>query len=421
VGKVNIANLRDGMILAENLVDTTGRCLLAQGAVIQDKHIHIMKSWGITEADVEGISREQAASGAMAEIDPELVKKCEDYITPFFRNSNQEHEVMQEIRRLSVIRLARDWSGNSNIQPFSTSIGGPKIPDRPPDEEARRPDEEIVPLQKLVNNSQLASFPEIYYRIDKALRDPKSSVSHLADTISADTSLSAKLLRLANSAFYGLPSKTDSVTRAVTLIGTKEISTLAMGVLAIRHFKNIPQELINMKAFWTHSVACGLFASILAQRKIGFSEEKFFIAGLLHDIGRLIMSMGLPQNMAYAVSQSRKRSTPLGEVEDEIFGFDHTKAAALLMQKWEFPITLENMVRFHYDPVGSSNPLESSIIHVADIMAIAFQFGHSGEVMVPPLNAKAWDALAISQSVIEPTLAQTERLVNETIKDFLHE
>jgi putative nucleotidyltransferase with HDIG domain len=414
VGKVNIAGLRDGMILAENLVDTTGRCLLAQGSVIQDRHIHIMKSWGITEADVEGISHEQAVSSAMVEIDPELVKKCADYMEPFFRHSNKEHEVMQEIRRLSILRLARDRSGPPGIREFCPDLENI-------DTRETLPDEEIVPLLRLVINCRLASFPDIYYRIDKVLKDPMSSVSHLADTISTDPSLSATLLRLANSAFYALPSKTESVIRAVTLIGTKEISTLAMGILATRFFRDIPQNLINMKNFWAHSVACGLFASILAQHKIGFSEEKFFIAGLLHDIGRLIMAMGLPKNMAYAVGQSRRRSIPLNEIEEEVFGFNHTKVAALLMQKWEFPITLENMVRFHHDPAGSPNPLESSIIHVADIMAIAFQFGHSGEVIVPPLNAKAWEALAISQSVIEPTLAQTERLVNETVRDFLYE
>jgi len=414
MGKVNIANLREGMVLADNLVDTTGRCLLTQGSVIQMRHIHIMKSWGITEADVEGVDQEQAASSAMAEIDPELIKKCEDYIAPFFSRSNQEHEVMQEIKRQSVLRLARKWPGNSGLFENSADSDSTGASDGPPDEKT-------VPVQKLVDSSQLASFPDIYYRIDKALRDPKSSAAHLAETISSDTSLAAKLLRLANSAFYGLPSKTDSITRAVTLIGTKEISTLALGVLAIRYFKNIPQKLINMKGFWTHSVACGFFASILAQRKIGLSEERFFIAGLLHDIGRLVMSMGLPKNMAYAVSQSRRTSTPLNEVEREVFGFDHTKTASLLMKKWEIPMTLENMLRYHHDPVKSPNPLEASVIHVADIMAIAFQFGHSGEMMVPSLKAEVWNTLGISRSVIEPTLTQVERLVNDTMKDFLYE
>jgi HD-like signal output (HDOD) protein len=414
VGKVNIANLTDGMVLADNLVDTTGRCLLAQGAVIEDRHIRIMKSWGITEADIEGVDREQAASVALAELDPEVITKCEDYLTPFFQHSNREHEVVHEILRLSVIRLARSWAVDSSVGPFGDCFDSIDTGDE-------IPDEEMIQVQKLVSSSQLSSFPDIYYRIDKVLRDPRSSVAQLAETISADTSLSAKLLSLANSAFYGLPSKTDSVTRAVTLIGTKEISTLALGVLAIRFFRDIPQNLINMKDFWAHSIACGLFASILAQHKIGFSEEKFFIAGLLHDLGRLVMAMGLPRNMAYAVARSRRQSTPLYEIEEEVFGFDHSKAAALLMRKWEFPVTLVNMVRFHHDPAGSPNPLESSIIHVADIMAIAFQFGHSGEVMVPPLKEKAWEALALSQSVIEPSLSQAERLINETIKDFLHE
>ncbi len=414
MGKVNIANLRDGMVLADNLVDTTGRCLLAQGSVIQMRHIHIMKSWGITEADVEGVNQEQAASSALAEIDPELIGKCEDYVAPFFIRADKENEVMQEIRRLSVLRIARKWYGNSGIPEAGVCLESVAPPDGPGDEKA-------VPVQRLVNNSQLASFPDIYYRIDRSLRDPRSSASHLAETISVDTSLSAKLLRLANSAFYGLPSKTDSITRAVTLIGTKEIGTLALGVLAIRCFKDIPQRLINMKGFWTHSIACGLFASILAQHKIGFSEERFFTGGLLHDIGRLVMSMGLPKHMAYAVGQSRGTSTPLNDVEREVFGFDHTKTASLLMRKWEFPMALESMVRYHHDPGRSPNPLEASIIHVADIMAIAFQFGHSGESMVPPLKEDAWNALAIPLSVIEPTLAQVERLVNETIRNFLYE
>jgi HD-like signal output (HDOD) protein len=414
LGKVNVANLRGGMVLSDNLVDTTGRCLLTQGTVIQNKHIHIMKSWGITEAEVDGVNQGKAASSAMAQIDSEIIKKCEDYITPFFRHTNQEHEVMQEIRRLSILHLAKKWSVDSGLPGINVGLDSADIPDR-------LPEEKIVTLQRLVDDTQFASFPDIYYRIDKVLRDPKSSVFHLADTVSTDTSLSAKLLKLANSAYYGLPSKTDSISRAIALIGTKELSTLAMGVLAIRFFKGIPQQFINMKTFWTHSVACGIFASILAQHKIGFTEEKFFIAGLLHDMGRLIISMGLPRNMTYAVCRSRRKSTPLYEIEDEIFAFNHAKAAALLLQKWEFPITLEHMVKHHHDPVGSPNPLESSIIHMADIMAIAFQFGHSGEVMVPPLQERAWEALAISPSVIEPTLVQTERLVNEMIKDFLYE
>ena len=95
------------MVLAGDLVDVTGRFLLGQGAVIHEKQLRVMKSWGITEADVEGVDQSEATAMAMAEIDPALLKKCEDYVTPFFRNSNQEHEVMREMARLSVLHLAK--------------------------------------------------------------------------------------------------------------------------------------------------------------------------------------------------------------------------------------------------------------------------------------------------------------------------
>jgi putative nucleotidyltransferase with HDIG domain len=402
------------MVLAEDLVDARGRFLLAQGAVIQEKQLRVMKIWGITEADVEGVDPGEAASRAMAAIDPELLRRCEDYVTPFFRNSNQEYEVMREMRRLSVLHLAKRCMAGATFPEMEVEAGSADAGDAPTDEK-------IIAPPGLMRHIQLASFLDVYYRIDEVLKDSKSSASHLADVIGKDTSLSAKLLRLANSAFYGVPSKIDTVTRAITFIGTKEISTLAMGVLAIRFFKGIPIRFIDMKTFWTHSVACGAFASILAQCKTGLSEERFFVAGLLHDIGRLVMFLGLPRNTTYAIGESRRRSVPLFVVENERFHYDHTKVGEALLEKWDFPLTLQLAVRYHHEPMRSPHPLESSIIHLADIMAIAFQFGHSGEIAVPPLEVDAWEALGISTSMIIPALAHAERLVNEMTKEFLYE
>jgi HD-like signal output (HDOD) protein len=414
LGKVSIAHLQSGMVLAEDLVDVTGRFLLAQGAVIQEKHLRVIKSWGITEANVEGIDQGQATSRAMGALDPEILKRCEGRVEPIFRNSDQTHEVIQEIKRQSVLHLAKKCAAGAEAPvveggPAFHSVGN------------MVPDEEIVSPHGLMKHIQLASFPDVYYRIDSVLKDPRSSTSHLADVISRDSSLSAKLLMLANSAFYGVPSKVDTIAKAVTFIGTREISTLAMGILAISVFEGIPIQFIDMKAFWTHSVACGAFASALARCKTGLSEERFFVAGLLHDIGRLVMLLGLPRNMTYVIGESREGSTPLFSTEERILGYDHSTVGELLLQKWDFPLTLQHAVRYHHDPVGSPHPLESSIIHVADIMALAFQFGHSGEIAVPPLEKKAWEALGISASVIVPALAHADRLVNEMIKDFLCE
>ncbi len=103
------------MVLDGDLVDVTGRFLLARGEVIHEKQLRIMRSWGITEADVEGIDPGEAASRAMAAIDPALLRRCEDYVTPFFRNSNQEHEVMREMKRLSVLHLAKRCTAGTGL------------------------------------------------------------------------------------------------------------------------------------------------------------------------------------------------------------------------------------------------------------------------------------------------------------------
>lgn len=402
------------MVLADDLVDVTGRFLLPHGAVIQEKHLRVMKSWGVTEADIEGIDQVQAASRTMEALDPELLKKCEEHLAPIFGESCQAHEVMQEIRRQSVLHLVKKCAAGAEVASWGDEPVLPNTENEPPDEEV------ITPLG-LMKDIQLASFPDVYYRIDEVLRDSRSSASHLADVIGKDPSLSAKLLMLANSAFYGVPSKVDTIAKAVTFIGTKQISTLAMGILAIRIFEGIPVQLIDMKSFWTHSVACGAFASTLAQCKTGLSEERFFVAGLLHDIGRLVMLLGLPRNMTYVMGESRKRSIPLFSAEETTLGYDHSKVGEALLAKWDFPPTLQHAVRYHHDPVRSPHPLESSIVHVADIMALAFQFGHSGQVAVPPLEEKAWELLGVSTSVVVPALAHADRLVNEMIHDFLYE
>jgi HD-like signal output (HDOD) protein len=415
MGKVNVDDLRSGMVLASDLKDSVGRFLLQHGTVIQDKHIQILKSWGITEADIEGLDQKMAAEGIKLQIDPDILKKCEDYASMLFQYSNSDHEATRELKRLRVLHLAKILSDGGNLPEFDSVRSEERIiPIRRAAEK-----EKLLSPEALVKNAQLTSFPDIYYRIIKVLNDPESSASHLAEVISKDTSLSSKLLRIANSAFYGLPAKVDTVTRAITLIGLNEISTLAMGVLAMRFFKSIPQKLIDMKTFWIHSIACGSIASIIARNKKGLGEERFFVAGMLHDVGRLITAITLPQKTVQAILESRNRLIPLYKMEKEIFGYDHARVALLLLRKWNFPLALENMVGFHHEPANAPQPLDAAITHFANIVSLSCQFGHSGEIFVPPISDKAWEVMSISPSVLAPAISQTERMVNEMMKDFI--
>ncbi|MCP5107839.1 MAG: HDOD domain-containing protein, partial [bacterium] len=257
MGEVNVDHLKSGMVLAGDLIDSLGRFLLGKGSKIEDKHIRIMKMWGITSADIEGEDQEQAAQEEMRQIDPQLLAKAETYINSYFCDSGvyNSHEALKEIKRLCVLRTAqRIETGAMGLADLETGQKEEKILP-PPGRET------IIPAHDLVEkNVQLSSFPDIYHQIVKVLNDTKSSATHLAQVVSSDPGLSATLLKLVNSAFYGLPSRVSSITRAIALVGGKELSTLAMAISVIRYFKDIPPEVMDMKKFWIHSVAAGVLA-----------------------------------------------------------------------------------------------------------------------------------------------------------------
>jgi HD-like signal output (HDOD) protein len=233
----------------------------------------------------------------------------------------------------------------------------------------------------------------------------------MADVVEKDTSLSAKLLKIVNSAFYSFPSKIDSIRRAITIIGTKELATLAIGISAIEAFSGIPAELTDMRKFWRHSIACGIFARLLGTYVDGVSTERLFVSGLLHDIGRLVMFRSLPEHTAYSLFVSVDQCLPLYKVENDVFGFEHAGVGSLLMEKWKFPTQLVRNVRFHH--ADAAVEAESSIINIADCLAITFGYPVSASAIVPSINTKIWESLGLSASVIQPIMSQSEKQIEE--------
>lgn len=418
MGEINLGYIKSGMVLASDLKDANGRFLLGKGAKIEDKHIRIMKMWGITSADIEGADQEDIARETMKTIDPVMLEKVQNYVNAFFSGAeaDREHEMIRELKQLRVLRLVRRIEAGSESLP-RMKAGLEKI--LHVEDPGPPPKETILPVEQLVEKTvQLSSFPDVYHRIVRMLNDSKSSATKLAAVVSSDPGLSATLLKLVNSAFYGLPSRVSSITRAIALIGGKELSTLALGISVIRFFKDIPPHLINMKNFWLHAVASGVFARIMAHRKVEFSEEEFFIGGLLHDIGRLVLFSAFPATAAYTIEASQFKRLPLARVEQEIMGYNHAKVAGALLEKWNFPKNLREMIKYHHQPLTAPQPVPPAIIYIADLIATALQFGYSGNVYVPPFTGKIWDSIELPTSVLEPSLKQADRQVNEILRSF---
>lgn len=416
MGLVNIDDLHAGMILESDLIGPNNRFLLPRGAALDPAHIRMLKAWGVAEADVSGVSREQAQALAEAELSPETLTRAKAELAPFFSRADLDHPAMREIFRLSALRWARGAPAECSLPPLDSCA--PPAPDLGPENDVFAKGKGS-PASLVQSEVELSSFPDIYFQINEVLQSPRSSASHIADVVGKDTSLTAKLLKLVNSAFYGFPAKIDTISRAVAILGTNELTTLALGISVAEYFADIPDRLADMKGFWKHSVACGVLARILASARVGLSEERFFVAGLIHDVGRLVMFKRLPFASTQALLLSRSTRTPLREAEQEVLGFDHAAVSGALLKAWKFPATLELPVRHHHAPAKAMNPLEPSIIHVADALAIAMQYGGSGSIYVPPLQEKAWETLGQGPAVLAPAMAQADRQICEILRAFL--
>lgn len=422
MGEVNVDDLKCGMVLATDLKDSRGRFLLGQGTVIAEKHLRIMKMWGVTGVDIEGANRDQWERESLEQFEPTVLEKAGELADRVLYNSVKRHDGLRELRRLCVLRFSRELSRADKDNTDETNVEKPE----PPAKNGKTmgfgwtaPAEEIIPVNDLVERSiKLSSFPDIYYKIIEVINDPHSSASRLADVVSKDTGLSASLLKLVNSAFYGLPAKVDSITRAIALIGSRELSTLAMAISVIRFFKDIPPDVVDMKSFWLHSIACGVFARVLADRKVDLPDEQFFIGGLLHDIGRLILFKALPKTTAYMIRQAGERQLPLYMVEQEVLGYDHTRVAGLLLENWNFPKTLVHMIRYHHSPLSCHHSLPPAVILVSDIMAVALRIGSSGSEFASAFLPKVWETVNLSPTVLAPSIHQADRQVNEILNAF---
>jgi len=257
---------------------------------------------------------------------------------------------------------------------------------------------------------QVASLPTIFVKVDEALNNANCTNQYLVDILNEDTALSARLLRLANSAMFNFPSKIDSVSQAISIIGTQQLRALVLASSVMKVFKDIPEDLINMEMFWRHSIACAVSARIIASLRRAANVEYFFLAGLLHDIGRLILFKEVPIEMGQAMRQAKETQQLLFKEEHEIFGFNHAKIGGMLLKEWKLPAQLIDSTAFHHNPRRSTDfKDEVAVIHVADIIANSLQLGSSGEHLVPTLDNQSWESIGLPDAIIHTVINELEK------------
>ena len=413
MGLLSVDELKPGMVLERDVLAPNGRLLLGTGTELTPRNITVLKTWGVVDAHVQGDGQEHN-SHQEPTLTRELLDHTRQQLQPFFACTDLSLPAMREIFKLALYQAAGQGMGHFVI-PASCNTG-----DQTPNPEKILAGHPLVTAADIIaEQTRLATFPDIYHQINAVLQSPRSSATHIAEVVSKDSSLSGKLLRLVNSPFYGFPRKIDTIPRAVAILGTNELSTLALGISVVHYFSGISQSSVDMKSFWRHSIACGVLSRLLADKQQGLSEETFFVAGLTHDIGRLVMFNHFPGPCGEILEYAARAGMPLFQAESRVLGFDHALLGGELLKKWHFPISLENPVRFHHQPCSALNILDPSIVHVADILAQALNFGSSGNLFVPPLNSAAWQELKMNKTVFTWVKSMALRQVYEIERIFL--
>jgi HD-like signal output (HDOD) protein len=394
MGTIRTKKLKPGMVLGDDVRDIKGRLLLTRGKPIGPEHIRIFKIWGIPQVEVIGAPG-TTEPVAPPPIDPAWLETVRRETEKLFGLTDRGHPAVQELFNQAVgYRASRRFLQSSVALP-------------PPETASGRKDPSPDFLEKFIGKDiRLPEIPSIVFELNEVIANPLSSADQMAQVINKSPSLTALLLKIVNSSFYGLPSKVDRVSLAVTMIGTRELSALALGISIISIFKNIPRGHLNMRLFLQHSLACAIVSRLLAAQKNMRQTEQMFTAGLLHDLGRLILFLYFPKEAFDVLRQAHHDSACLHAVEKRLLGCHHAHIGKYLLNRWRLPLLLENTVCFHHEPGESPDPVPAAIVHVADILVNALGAGTSGERLVPPLNAQAWAALELDPSCFEVVAKQ---------------
>lgn len=230
-------------------------------------------------------------------------------------------------------------------------------------------------VKRVVSNIRnLPTPPIVFHQIQKVINDPEVSAGRIASVLSEDPAMSVKVLKLTNSAFYGLSRKVDSVKQAVVVVGMEAIKNLVLSASVLEMFKgkNIDQD--YQEEFWRHSLATGVCSRILAKKIRGRSivdPDSAFSGGLLHDMGKMVISCFLPEEyLLFKQGRQANQSAPDYEIEEQVLGYNHAQIGGFLAGQWRLPPKLGDTVTFHHHPQlnDREDPL-TYMVHIGNYLA----------------------------------------------------
>lgn len=278
----------------------------------------------------------------------------------------------------------------------------------------------MTPQELVSGVVRLVSLPEVCIRVNEMMDDPVVNATDIGKVISQDASLTARLLKIVNSAFYGFQARIDTVSRAVTVIGLRELRGLVLAASAVESFSKLPNDVLNLVNFWRHSVYCGVVAQLLAQKCNVLHSERLFIAGLLHDIGKLVITNKMVKESREVIQRVEQKKFFDFDAEQAILGFDHAEVGGELLKEWNMPESLCNSVQYHHRPRAAMDPsIEICIVHIANILTIRAEHGVSENGDIQPIDDVAFEMTGLCEADFEQIFTRAGAVFSEALDAIL--
>jgi len=263
-------------------------------------------------------------------------------------------------------------------------------------------------MEDLANEVQdLPSLPAVVMELLDSIEQEDVDISVLAKKVSYDQALTAKTLRLANSPSHGLQVKVTTIQQAITFLGFQATRNLITAAAITGCFPTGQCPGFDDKAFWRHSIATAACARVLA-RRMRFNQDFAFTAGLLHDIGRLVLVVRYPERYRQVLALRAADDCGLLEAERSVLGVDHVAAGVALSVHWNFSDTMRQAIAYHHEPETPGAGFLATIVHVASAVVHALDVAREENELVPRLSSVAWNALGLNEEAWLHLFRETE-------------